>query len=231
MDISMRLKRIATMVTPGSTVCDVGTDHGYLAIHLISEKIAPKVIAMDVAKGPLSKAQANVRAFALEDYIETRLSDGVEQLQNGEASTVIMAGMGGMLIRSLLEKGEDKLKQVDELILSPQTDIHMVRLYLWEHDYKIVEEDFILDEGKYYVIMKACHGKDDPVNLCELYYGRLLLQNRNPILQKYLENEYIKRSNILEGLRSVDTPVSQNRIRELEGEMSRIREGLHYYEV
>ena len=55
-------------------------------------------IAMDVRKGPLSRAQEHIRQYGLEEYIQTRLSDGLEGLKAGEGDTLVIAGMGGPLM-------------------------------------------------------------------------------------------------------------------------------------
>ena len=94
----MRLRAIAGMVTKGNRLADVGCDHGYLSIWLVSEKTVPSAIAMDVRPGPLSRARENITRYGLEDYIETRLSDGLAKLEPGEGDTLVIAGMGGPLI-------------------------------------------------------------------------------------------------------------------------------------
>ena len=76
----MRLCAIAGMVTKGNRLADVGCDHGYLSIYLVEERIVPSAIAMDVRPGPLSRARENISRYGLEDYIETRLSDGLTKL-------------------------------------------------------------------------------------------------------------------------------------------------------
>lgn len=231
MEISNRLRTIAEMVTKGHTACDVGTDHGYLAIYLIEQEISDRVIAMDVAKGPLSKAQANIALYHYEDRIETRLSDGLEKLKADEASTVIMAGMGGILIKNLLEKGREILKSVDEIILSPHTDVELVRRYLLENGYAIQEESMLLEEGKYYIIMKAVWGTQKYEKECEYRYGKELLAKHSPVLREYLEKELVKLSRLHENLVDVSTENSIRRRTELEEEIQCIREGLEYYEM
>ena len=103
-EISARLKALADMVTPGNRVCDVGCDHGYLSIYLVQKKISPRVIAMDVRTGPLSRCTEHVMQYGLEQYIEQRLSDGLEALAPGEADTVVCAGMGGRLIPAISQR-------------------------------------------------------------------------------------------------------------------------------
>ena len=92
---------IAGMVTGGNRLADVGCDHGYLSIYLVSEKKVPSAIAMDVRPGPLSRARKNISCYGLEDYIETRLSDGLMKLEPGRGRYLVIAGMGGP---SLMER-------------------------------------------------------------------------------------------------------------------------------
>lgn len=229
MEISNRLKEIAGMVTGGNVVCDVGTDHAYLAIYLIKNGTVPRVIAMDVAKGPLSKAECNIKAQGLCDRIETRLSDGVDKLMSGEAQTVIMAGMGGILICDLLARGREVLSAADELILSPHTDAELVRRYLCENGYCIKEEKMLLEEGKFYIIIRAVHGEAEPLTECEYRYGKQLLQSRSSILREYLQREQLKLEKLSGSLQGIFTENAVKRRKELMEEIQYIKEGLAYY--
>ena len=97
MQLSLRLSAIAGLVTRGNRLVDVGCDHGYLPVALYLDGKIPKAIAMDVRKGPLSRAQEHISQYGLNTYIETRLSDGLEALKPGEGDTLVIAGMGGPL--------------------------------------------------------------------------------------------------------------------------------------
>ena len=136
------------MVTEGSSLADVGTDHGYIPIALVQTGKVSRAIAMDINKGPLERAALHIREQHLEDRITTRLSDGMTALKEGEADTVLIAGMGGALTVHILEGGAHCLASVKELILQPQSEIWLVREWLCEHGYKITDEDIVLDEGK-----------------------------------------------------------------------------------
>ena len=92
--VSKRMETVISMVTKGNKVADIGTDHGYVPIALIQRGIVPEAIAMDVRKGPLQKAKENRMAYQMEEKIEIRLSDGLQQLKAGEVDTIIIAGMG-----------------------------------------------------------------------------------------------------------------------------------------
>lgn len=231
MDISMRLKAIAQMVTPCGVAADVGCDHGYLAIHLVEKGLAKRVIAMDVAKGPLSRAKENIGKSSCKDRIETRLSDGVTMLQNGEADTVIMAGIGGNLMMRLLENGKEILRTVKELVLSPHSEIEQVRRYLLAHEYIIVDENMIVDEGKNYVILKVSHGAGSYEKRCHYRYGKVLLEKRNPVLLDCLGKEKQQLLHIQATLRDSRTESVAKRLGEIEQDLACIEEGLKYYDL
>ena len=121
MKLSNRLEMVVSMVASSRAAADIGTDHGHVPIELVRRGIVDRAYAMDVRKGPLSKAQENVAAAGLKDKIETRLSDGLQKLNAGEAETVIIAGMGGELVIHILEDGRHMWDTVDQWILSPHS--------------------------------------------------------------------------------------------------------------
>ena len=100
--ISRRLKTVAGLVGLDMVLADVGCDHGYIPIYLMQKRQIPKAIAMDVNEGPLLRAKEHIQEWGLEEYIETRLSDGVKALQPGEVQSIVIAGMGGRLILKIL---------------------------------------------------------------------------------------------------------------------------------
>lgn len=177
----------ASLVTPGFRLADVGTDHGYIPIALVQEGVIPQALAMDVNPGPLERAREHVREFGLESQIHTRLSDGVQALRPGEADTVLIAGMGGALTIRILEEGKVPLKTVKELILQPQSEIGQVRRYLEQAGYRIMKEDMVWEDGKYYTVMKAESGAMHYDRAMDYEYGALLLEEKHPVLYRYLE--------------------------------------------
>lgn len=153
--LSKRLEAVAGMVTEGNIVCDVGCDHGFVSIYLVQKNISPRAIAMDVNNGPLQAAKEHILDYGLQSYIETRLSNGVEALKAGEADSLICAGMGGRLVIRILEAGKSKIQSMKEIILQPQSEIPSVREYLRKEGYRIVDENMILEEEKFYPVIKA----------------------------------------------------------------------------
>lgn len=205
------MEAIASMITPGGVLADVGTDHGYIPIYQVQLHRNPRAIAMDLRKGPLERAAEHIRQSGLTGQIQTRLSDGVAALEPGEADSIVIAGMGGELILHILSEGEAVCRKARELILQPQSEIAVVRRYLREQGYFVDAEDMVFEDGKYYPMM---HVRNDQrgaqtkaftpdtgtrQELADLY-GVFLLKNAHPVLQQYLFYQHGQLCAILEGL-------------------------------
>ena len=165
--MSQRLSTIAGMVTPGMRTADVGTDHAYVPVWLVQTGRVPQAIAMDINRGPLQHARETIRSAALEEKIQTRLSDGLQELGKEEADCIVIAGMGGALTIRILQDGRFTLAEgggtASELVLAPQSEIADVRRYLREHGWQIIAEEMVLEDGKYYPVMKV-HWQADHAN-------------------------------------------------------------------
>ena len=231
MQLSKRLTAVAQMVTEGSRLADVGCDHGYIPITLITEGRIPHAIAMDINRGPLERARQNIEQFAAAQYIETRLSDGVAALHPGEVDSVIIAGMGGNLMMRILEKGRDVFDTAKEMILQPQSEIAGVRHYLQDHGYRITDENMVFEDGKYYVMMKAVHGHMQYDREIFFEYGRILLEQKHPLLKEFLKRKMDTAEKICDRIASNGQKDSKERIREIEEEMRKIDSALAYYDM
>ena len=159
MKLSIRLQTIANFVKRGKIVADIGTDHAYIPIYLVEHKIIKKAFALDINKGPLEKANENIKLFGFEEIIITRLSNGLDKLKANEVDTIIISGMGGELIIDILERKKEFFTSDKTFILSPHTKLELVRRYLIKNGFYISREDMCIDEGKYYTVIEA--GKTD----------------------------------------------------------------------
>ncbi len=200
MELSNRLQAVAGLVSEGLFVADVGTDHGYIPIYLLESGRNPKAIAMDINRGPLLRAREHILDHGLSDAIEVRQSDGVSALAPGEAQTVVIAGMGGALTIKILTEGEAVFRSLREFVLQPQSEIEKVRRYLNENGYRIIKEDMVLEDGKYYPMMKAENAPDTAYDAAELRYGRMLMKMRHPVLRSFLEKEIRTKREIVQRL-------------------------------
>lgn len=226
MQLSKRLRSVASFVTEGNRLADIGTDHGYIPIFLVKEGIIPYAYAMDINRGPLLRADEHIQAEGLESKIETRLSNGMDKLNENEADTVLIAGMGGTLIIDILERGKKVLNTVNELVLSPHSEWEEVRTYLLENSYEIIREEMLIDAGKYYIIIKAKKGSPVEYNKVELKYGRLLLEEKNQIMKEYLLKEKDKYLLILDNLDKNISDKANERSVEILGELKCVEEAL-----
>lgn len=229
MQLSKRLQAVANLVTPGKRLADIGTDHGYVPIWLYEQGRIPSALAMDLREGPLQRAKEHIRMHGLDEKIKTRLSDGLEKLLPGEADSIVIAGMGGMLVVKILTQGQAVLDSIQELILQPQSDLDAVREYLHRTGFVIVQEEMVFEEGKYYPMMKAVHGENTDDRKIWFLYGRLLLENRHPVLESYLQKEYDSCCKLLEKLSKTATEVASRRCEELLEKKHLIEEALAFY--
>lgn len=227
---SLRLRTICSLVSDDVTVADIGCDHGFVAIELVSSNKAKNAICTDLRKGPLMRAKAHIDEANLSDKIQCRLSDGLENIDESEVDCIIIAGMGGMLIKNILDKGIKVAKSAQELILSPQSDIMVFRKYLYENNFLITDEKMVFEENKYYQIIKAVPNDimdKNPTDV-ELRYGKVLLKNKDAILKAYLEAEKIKLEKIYESLSHKGI---KNRMAEINAELLANKEALSIYEM
>ncbi len=235
MNLSKRLSCLAEMVTGGSRLADVGTDHGYVPLCLYRQGKIPAAIAMDINRGPLERAQEHIREAGVEAYIETRLSDGLAALQPGEADTVLIAGMGGNLTKRILTEGKEVLETVKELVLQPQSEIWKVRRWLRENGWKIVCENIVYDEGKYYPMFRAVRGCPESYYRIELLYGKSGLQLSPDVMAEFLRKRLEHARKIQEGLprktEGEEEPRIQKRREELLEEIRFLEQSLPEYEI
>lgn len=194
MDISKRLTWILNKMDKCNVIMDVGTDHGYIPIELIKRNIADKVIASDINKDPLKKAKINISLEGLSNKIDLRLGGGLEPLKDKEAQGILIAGMGGNLIRDILENDMSKVKNIDYLILQPAQNPEVLREYLYTGNYEVIDEDICLDEGKYYELFKVRYKENSSTKLEDIFYevSPLLLNKKSEVFKEYLEEKIEK---------------------------------------
>lgn len=228
--LSKRMQALVEMVDE-RRIADIGCDHAFVSIDLLLSNKAEKVIAMDVRKGPLAIAEQNIRSYGLENKISVRLSDGFSALDVGEVDCAIIAGMGGLLMVRILQQAKEHLSAGIHLVLQPQSEADELRSFLVEQGYKIVAEQMLMDEDKYYTVMKAVPTEGECVQYsrAELCFGPCLLKSRDEVLHTYLVRQNDKLQELKERLLHIDTDKAKNRLEEIEAERCLIRESLHIF--
>ena len=232
MKLSNRLEMVVSFVMPVRSAADVGTDHGHVPVELVRRGIVERAYAMDVRKGPLSKAEENIAAAGIKEKIETRLSDGVNKLNAGEADSVIIAGMGGELVIHIMEEGRHVWDTVKQWVLSPHSEIHKVREWLESNGFAIVKEDMVFEEGKFYTVLdvrpgKQVTGESDARELEKHFrYGDYLRETKNPVFLDFLKDEEMKLVSLIENLskQAEHSERAKESLKEVEEKLSMNRE-------
>lgn len=179
--MNKRLELIASIMPHGRGFADVGTDHGYLPIYMAQHGYSGKIIASDINEGPLSTAVASARQAGVEDRICFRLCDGLDGCGSEELDTVVIAGMGGDTICSILDRADWVMSRDILLILQPMTKAEVLRYWLTNNDFAICGEWLIEENGEIYQILSARFGARTPLSDAELFTGEYELAVGNAL--------------------------------------------------
>ncbi|MBU3189686.1 class I SAM-dependent methyltransferase [Clostridium bowmanii] len=229
MELSIRLKTIASMVKECDTIIDVGTDHGYVPIYLVQNSVIKSAIASDINRGPVEKAQNNITQSNVSKQITCRLGSGLSTVVVGEVQIAIIAGMGGNLIRDILEADLDVVKQFKYMILQPVQNAEVLREYLYNTGYDIFDEEICKDDGKYYEIIKVKYN-NKPVEVDNIYYeiSKILLDKKDAVMKSFIEYKLLKYSKVYNALKE-ETVLSKDRKHELYHIIRLLKEFLKWF--
>lgn len=196
-----RLNLIASLSSGAKILCDIGCDHAYALEIALTKYGVLRGIAADINEMPLNNAKNTIASANLLDRVDFVLSNGFQNI-NVEFDTAIISGMGGILIKDILNEALNKIKD-KTLILSPNTDVMLVREFLNNNNFKIVEEYAIIDQKKYYEIIKAVPGEMNLTNF-EIEFGPILLKNKPEAFINNIKKKYEQLSNILDNVNSLE---------------------------
>lgn len=173
--INSRLALAAELIEKAEVVADIGTDHALLPIYMLNKGIAKRVIACDIAKGPLSVAKENVAKKGVADKVSLRLADGLEGVLPGECDAVTITGMGGETIAGIIDRAPWLKAEKQTLVLQPMSCDDRLRLYLNNNGFSITKERAVFSSGRVYTVIKAVYTGKAPESSPEyIYIGRLL---------------------------------------------------------
>lgn len=199
--LSKRLATVASYVPQGSRLADIGSDHAYLPAWLVLNDQIASGIAGEVVQGPFETAQKSVSRLGLSDKIQVRFGNGLEVVKPEDGITAIsIAGMGGTLISEILAAGQDnnRLSGRERLILQPNVAEKTLRQWLQKNQYKIIAEEILVEEGKFYEVIVAEKSRNE-VNytLKELTFGPFLRVEKSAIFKAKWEDEIKKLEKVL----------------------------------
>lgn len=217
-NISDRLKTVAQLVLKEQSngIIDVGCDHALLDIYLLQNNNNLRIVASDLREKPLENAKKNIEKYSFLNKIELKLQDGLGILDD-YIDTIIIAGMGEDTIRDILIKGKRYLKQIKRIVISSNSKFPLVRKEINSLGFVINDERIVYEEDKYYIIMEFIKGNKE-YNNEELFFGPILLNNKDEMFYKYynyiknvdkkilgsLPIEHDKRNNIEEDIKMLD---------------------------
>ena len=200
--LSPRLEAVAKHVPQGAIIADIGSDHAYLPAHLLLTYHVRHAIAGEVAQGPFENVQHEINRRHLNGKLEARLANGLAAIDIADkVDTVVIAGMGGILIQDILSAGQSKKHQYNTLILQPNTDENVVRSWLNNNHYLIIAEDIVQEGSHFYEVIVATPG-ESKLSEREIDFGPYLLQSKSPIFVAKWQKECDRIQLILEHLKN-----------------------------
>lgn len=203
MELTPRLRAIADLVPHGALFADIGTDHAYLPTWLLLNGVIGHAIAADINQGPLERARETAKKYDVESKMEFRLCDGLTAVQEGEASVIAIAGMGGDTIAHILGQAPWTKNPDVTLLLQPMTSQPDLRQWLFENEYCIKNERIVREGDKLYTILLVKAGAMDEFDPAELWVGK---QSMDPLRGEFLDHVAQKIGKALDGQRSASCP-------------------------
>lgn len=229
--LTERLQVIANYIHNGEKVADIGTDHGYIPIYLYQKNISKQLILTDINKGPMEIAIRNLNQNRIpENHYDARTGDGLKPLKSGEVDTIVIAGMGGLLIRDILAYDMNKSKLLKKIILQPRNAQDKLREWLVSNGFAIIDESLVR-EGKFIcevMVVKPGTGQKMP----PIYYeiSKTLIDKKDPLLEEFIQRKINTEKDILENTSKKHSVKSKNqydrslkRIQELKEVLSNVR--------
>lgn len=210
--ISTRLKTIASFIKPHAIIADIGSDHAYLPTYVCLQDETIRAIAGEVSQGPFESAKKTVSMYDLQDRIDVRLGSGLSVItEDDNVSTIVIAGMGGGLIASILTEGKAILPHINRLILQPNTNGYIVRKTLLANGFTLTNETLVDENEHIYEIIVAERLSENPSPLSEqqLLFGPFLMKEKTDIFKKKWQAEYDKLNYVMDQLKKSKTDTSQ----------------------
>lgn len=195
MVLSRRLAQIADFVPKDSRLADIGTDHGYMPLYLLQNDKVAFVAFCDVNEAPLNVAKMNLeKAKISSDKFVIRLGDGLEACRDIKLDTLTLSGMGASLILKILRADEDKLKEIETLILSPNLAPWLLRQDLPKLGFYLAKEVLVEENGHSYEVLLFCRGESANLTEEEVYFGQFLahLPETREYFLKRRQRDYYK---------------------------------------
>lgn len=205
MKLKGRLLAVAEKIPKCDLLTDIGTDHAYIPVYTLKNNICKRAIAADVKKGPVEIAEKNIRKYELQDVIDTRLGYGLDPIMEAESDVIVIAGMGGILIKEIMERGMEKAKMAKLLVLQPMNNIEVLRKWLYKNGFDIVEESLAEETDKIYnIICTKWIGISKEVDDFFCYIGLKFADRKDDLFARYLQRKLRLIETMINGMKMAE---------------------------
>lgn len=198
-----RLVLLARLVPEGCRLTDVGTDHGYLPVSLLQQGRITSAIASDIGAEPLEHARRTAAQYGAAG-IDFRLCPGLSAIAPEETDVIVIAGMGGETIITILQDAPWTKDGRHTLLLQPMTKAADLRHWLADNGYTFTEEHLVEDKGRLYPVLTVTGGTHRALTEAEALCGVLL--EGDPLYGACLSEHAAKLRRSAEGLRRSSAP-------------------------
>lgn len=225
--LSKRLEAVASFVPTGAVLADIGSDHAYLPCYLVHKNVISRAVAGEVVKGPYESAVRQVRTEGLTGIITVRLADGLAAVQpEDKVDTVTIAGMGGPLIVSILEKHPQALENVTRLVLQPNIHAKVIREWALQNGWALLNEEILEEDGKVYEILVLQRG-EELLTEAEVLLGKQLLAAKSDVFIEKWSKEIANWQRVLQSIEKAEaTPEVEEKRAELHHLIELVKEAL-----
>lgn len=225
--LSKRLEAVASFVPTGAVLADIGSDHAYLPCYLMHKEVISRAIAGEVVKGPYNSAVRQVRTEGLTENITVRLADGLAAVHPDDlVDTVTIAGMGGPLIVSILEKHPEALENVTRLVLQPNIHAKVIREWAVQNGWAILNEEILEEDGKIYEILVLQRGEETLTD-AEILLGKQLMAAKSEVFVEKWTKEIANWERVLQSIEKAEaTPDIKKKRAELHALIDLVKEAL-----
>lgn len=198
-----RLALLARLVPEGSRLTDVGTDHGYLPVSLLQQGRIASAIASDIGAEPLEHARRTAQQYGVTG-IDFRLCPGLSAIAPEETDVIVISGMGGETIITVLQEAPWTKDGQHTLLLQPMTKAADLRHWLADNGYTFTAEHLVADKGRIYPVLTVTGGAHRALTEAEALCGVLLADD--PLYDACLSEHAAKLRRWAEGLRCSSDP-------------------------
>jgi len=212
--LTPRLKIIADSIQGFETVADIGSDHAYLPIYLVKNGRVKSAIATDINSGPVEISKKALKSHKVEESVRVRQGNGLEVIAPKEAEVIVIAGMGGILIRDILDKDAKVAESAKLLILQPMRDSDKVRRWLITHGFDITDEELVKEQDKIYEVIWAKPAAAVKTAEGLMLMGDKIIEKKHPLAAEYINKKMSELEKVVAALEVMDMVSCRERAEE-----------------